>query len=58
MNRSTYRVLLLATLAGFLAACASVSSPVVKRDAQLQRAPVAGTPGDANTRAKGEPLPP
>ncbi|MGN6513148.1 MAG: type II secretion system secretin GspD, partial [Lysobacteraceae bacterium] len=58
MNRSTFRVLLLATLAGLLAACASVSTPVIKRDAQLHRAPAAGTPADADTRAQAEPLPP
>ncbi|HSR64247.1 MAG TPA: type II secretion system secretin GspD, partial [Xanthomonadaceae bacterium] len=57
-HRASARVLLLASLAGLLAACASVSTPVIKREAQLQRAPVAGTPADANTRAQAEPLPP
>ncbi|NUS39077.1 MAG: type II secretion system secretin GspD [Lysobacter sp.] len=48
--------MLLATLAGLLAACASVSTPVIQRHAPVQRAPVAGTPG--NAPAQAEPLPP
>jgi general secretion pathway protein D len=60
MNRPTFRVLLLAVMAGMLAACASDPNAVIKRSPPTPataQAGVAGTSGTSGT-AKAEPLPP
>src|SRR6476659_408181 len=57
MNRPTYRALLLAALAGMLAACASDPNAVIKRNPPAPATAQAGVAGTSGA-AQAEPLPP